>query len=86
MLALDSVSLKITKASCDCERVFLQRKCCHIETLKQLASTELRNEIEKVRREMMQIKKISLRGDEPYKSRVISYWSFWRLYTTSTRL
>jgi len=54
-IVLDPLTLKITGASCDCEGFTFRGKCWHIETLKQLASTELREGVEKARQEMMRI-------------------------------
>nr|WP_011229463.1 SWIM zinc finger family protein [Sulfolobus sp. NOB8H2]CAA09151.1 hypothetical protein [Sulfolobus sp. NOB8H2] len=55
-LVLDPITLKVTKASCDCEGFTFRGKCWHIETLKQLLNdTKVKEEVEKVRQEMMQL-------------------------------
>ncbi|ACR42235.1 SWIM zinc finger family protein [Saccharolobus islandicus] len=54
-IIVDPLSLKVVKSSCDCGGFTFRGKCWHIEALKQLASTELREEVEKIRQEMMQI-------------------------------
>ena len=56
-IVLDPLTMKITKASCDCEGYTFRHNCWHIKTLEQMIKEdrELRERIEKARQEMMQI-------------------------------
>jgi hypothetical protein len=56
-LVLDPLTMKITKASCDCEGYTFRRNCWHLKTLEQMIKEdkELRERIEKAGQEMMQI-------------------------------
>ena len=56
-IVLDPLTMKITKASCDCEGYTFRHNCWHIKTLEQMIKEdrELRERIEKTRQEMMQI-------------------------------
>ncbi|QXJ30356.1 hypothetical protein [Saccharolobus shibatae] len=55
-IVLDPLSLKVEKATCDCEGYSFRRHCWHIETLKQLLNDiKVREEVEKAREEMMAI-------------------------------
>lgn len=56
-IVLDPLSLNIAKYSCDCEGFTFKRKCWHIETLRELVNTELKEQIEKVRDEMLEMEK-----------------------------
>nr|WP_176705380.1 SWIM zinc finger family protein [Sulfolobus sp. NOB8H2] len=53
-LVLDPLTLKVAKASCDCEASAFGKKCWHVKTLEELVKTDLKNEIEKARQEMLQ--------------------------------
>ncbi|MEM0252890.1 SWIM zinc finger family protein [Sulfolobus tengchongensis] len=52
-LVIDPITMKVIKSSCDCEGYTFKHKCWHIRALEDLTSTELRNEIEKARNEML---------------------------------
>jgi len=54
-IVLDPLTMKITKASCDCEGYTFRHHCWHVKTLEQMIKEELRERIEKTRQEMMQI-------------------------------
>ena len=54
-IVLDPLTMKITKASCDCEGYTFRHHCWHLKTLEQMIKEELRERIEKARQEMMQI-------------------------------
>jgi len=57
-LILDPLTMKIIRASCDCEGYTFRGHCLHIETLKQLVDSDerVREEIMKVKEELMRIK------------------------------
>jgi len=54
-IVLDPLTMKITKASCDCEASAFGKKCWHIKTLEELVKTDLKKEVEKVREEMLAV-------------------------------
>ncbi|WP_048052745.1 SWIM zinc finger family protein [Saccharolobus islandicus] len=54
-IVLDPVTMKITKASCDCEAGAFGKKCWHVKTLEELVKTDLKKEVEKVREEMLAV-------------------------------
>jgi len=56
-LVLDPLTMKVAKASCDCEGYTFRGHCWHINALEQMIKEdkELRERIEKARQEMMQI-------------------------------
>ncbi|BBL48337.1 hypothetical protein MJ1HA_2459 [Metallosphaera sedula] len=54
-IVVDPVDLKIVKESCSCEAGSFGRKCWHIKTLEELAKTELKDEVQKTREDMMRI-------------------------------
>jgi len=56
-IVLDPLTMKITKASCDCEGYAFKGHCWHIETLKQLIDSDerVREEIMKAKEELMRI-------------------------------
>ncbi|CDF81344.1 zinc-finger domain protein [Sulfolobus monocaudavirus SMV1] len=57
-LVLDPLTMKIIKASCDCEGYAFRGYCWHIETLKQLVDSDerVREKIMKAKEELMRIK------------------------------
>ncbi|ADB87230.1 hypothetical protein [Saccharolobus islandicus] len=56
-IVLDPLTMKITKASCDCEGYTFRHHCWHIETLKQLVVSDERviEEVMKAKEELMRI-------------------------------
>jgi len=54
-IVLDPLTMKITKASCDCEGYAFRGHCWHIETLEQLVDSgeKVREEIMKAKEELM---------------------------------
>jgi hypothetical protein len=52
-LVVDPLTMKIIRASCDCEGFVFKGRCWHIETLKQLIDSD-----ERVREEIMKVKRI----------------------------
>ena len=54
-IVLDPLTMKITKASCDCEASAFGKKCWHVKTLEELVKTDLKKEVEKVREEMLAV-------------------------------
>jgi len=54
-ITIDPISLKIVKESCSCEAGSFGKKCWHVKTLEELVKTDLKNEVEKVREEMLAV-------------------------------
>ena len=61
-LVIDPVDLKIKNYSCDCEGFTFRGKCWHIETLKKIAFTKLKEEIEKMAKEGLKREEDTLWG------------------------
>jgi hypothetical protein len=61
-LVIDPVDFKITKATCDCEGYTFKGKCWHIDTLKGLAFTELKEQIEEMAKEGLKREEDTLWG------------------------
>ena len=55
-LVLDPLTMKIAKASCDCEGYAFRGYCWHIQTLRQLVDSDekVREKIMKVKEELME--------------------------------
>jgi len=61
-LVIDPIDFTVTNYSCDCEGFTFRGKCWHIETLKKLAFTELKEEIEKMAKEELERERDTLWG------------------------
>jgi len=62
-IVLDPLTMKITRASCDCEGYAFRGHCWHIETLKQLIDSD-----ESVREKVMKAKEELVRIEEDIAS------------------
>jgi len=60
-IVLDPLNLEVVKATCDCEGFTFRGKCWHIETLKQLIMSELKEEVEKVKDQMLKFEEETMR-------------------------
>jgi hypothetical protein len=54
-IIIDPIDFTVTKASCDCEGFTFKRKCWHIQTLKEITFTELKEEVEKMAKEELEV-------------------------------
>jgi hypothetical protein len=52
-LILDPIKMTVVKQSCDCEGFTYRKKCWHLETLKVLTKSQLKDEIERKREEIL---------------------------------
>ncbi|BAB66361.1 hypothetical protein STK_13100 [Sulfurisphaera tokodaii str. 7] len=52
-IVLDPLSLKVVRSSCDCEGYTFKHKCWHIKLLEDIAKTQLKEEVQKARQEML---------------------------------
>jgi len=55
-LVLDPLTMKVARASCDCEGFAFRGHCWHIQTLKQLVDSDerVKEEVMKVKEELME--------------------------------
>jgi len=59
-IILDPSTLEVIRATCSCEGYTFRMKCWHIESIREMTKEELKEEIDKVRNEMLKFEEQTL--------------------------